>query len=466
MHKIILLIQILLVFTSCVSFRKNINFTNLYEQKPLFLKNRFKYKIINDPQANNSCYIRFKVNAGILAQKDNEQGVAHLIQHLALRDEKSKSFLEKNNLSLQPDEIAATNNEDTIYSLDITCDENSIKEALFFLRHIAFELDFSSEAIKQEIAFINEEEIADTDQNEEISQKIINKLYHGTALANNSLFGSKEARKNFNAAQVNNFYKTWYRADNMELLLVGNFENQKINKNIKEFFKYDNPKTVLNKIDLVKPKYQYPTFVINNPDINNEVEVIFSLQPSVVVSEKFDAVSLKNREIFDLVINMLNQKFSAYAKKQELNYNLEVWGKYYYDNFFEFYFSTRSMTNNLSHTFKNDFKIIKEDFLQQEFLLAKNERKSSLENIINEEYSLNSYFIDLLMQDMHNDRPLWKKDYYGYLIKIIDEITLADCQNMLKNMFNSGNKHLFAIGDILENETSAQVLKETLKDLF
>lgn len=469
MNKFILFIPFLLVFASCFSLKKNIQFATLYQQKPLMLKNKFKYKIINDPQTNESCYLRFRVNAGILSQKPNEQGLAHLIQHLAIKNSKSKEFLIKNKLSTQPDDIATTNNEDTVYSLDISCNEDSIKESLYFLKHIAFDLDFSSASIKEEIMAINEEEISDASQNEEISQKIVNKLYYGTSLANKSLLGSKENRKNFNLEQINNFYKNWYRADNMELLIVGNFDVKNIHKYIKEFFKNVSPKTALNRVELQKVTYKCPVFAINNPDINNEVEIIFTIQPALIVSEKFDVNTLKTREAFDLVMTMLNQKLNNYLKNKQANYSAEIWGKYHYDNFFEFYFSTKSLTNDINNHFKNDFNLIKsaltQGFSKEDFILAKNERKTSLENIINEEYNLNSYFIDLLFQDMQNERPLWKKEYYSYLNKLVDGITLLDCQNLLKTIFQSGNKFLFAVGDIQENEKSLVILKQILDNL-
>jgi len=404
-------------------------------------------------------------------QEPHENGMAHAIQHLAFRDRGVTNFLLKNNLSMQADDNAITNNEDTIYSLDLNdCSDEIIKEAFSVLAHFAFGIKFNDDLIAEEKIILNSEQINDANMPQEISQKMLNKLYSGTNIANNSLLGDFESRNKFNIKNLQEFYYKWYRIDNMQLLVAGDININLVNTLIKDNFNtIKKPEIKLPKIASQKPDYKHPFFVINNPDINNEIELTLSMQPKLIVQESFEQKDLKNKEIFDLVLSMLNQRLMENIKNQNRGFAPEVWGKYYYGEYSEFYFSTTTKTNELKESFMKDFSVIKESlkngFLDTELKNAIEERKKSLQNILNEETVLNPYLVDLLLQDIENNKPMWQKEHQSFLINILDKITLKDCLISLKNTLNNGNRFLFAIGDIKEDQESIDILVDTMNSL-
>ncbi len=469
MFKILLLTLLLFCnLVACVSINKNNDFT---KQKSLRLKNNLLYKVIKNEDSKNSCYLRLKVKAGVLMQDPQENGMAHAIQHLAFRSPEVTNFLLKNNLSLQADDNAITNNEDTIYSLDLNnCSDDTIKEAFSVLTHFAFGIKFNDHLITKEKLILNNEQINDSSMQQEISQKMLNKLYSGTNIANNSLLGDFESRNRFNIKNLQDFYHKWYRIDNMQLLVAGDININLVNTLIKDNFNtIKKPEMKLPEISFHKPDYKHPFFIINNPDINNEIEVILSMQPKLIVQESFEQKYLKDKEIFDLVLSMINQQLIENVKNQNRSFAPEVWGKYYYGEYSEFYFSTNTKTNELKESFIKDFSIIKEalknGFSDIELKNAIGERKKSLQNTIDEETSLNPYFVDLLLQDIENNKPTWQKEHQSFLINILDQITLKDCLISLKNTLKNGNRFLFAIGDIKEDQESVDILVDTMNSL-
>ncbi|MBM5575605.1 pitrilysin family protein [Deefgea sp. CFH1-16] len=85
------------------------------------LNNGLHYFIKPNQQPSNKVEMRLVVNVGSMSEKDDELGVAHLLEHMAFRQTKNfkagqvKAFLDSHGMRWGGDSNAFTSHENTVY---------------------------------------------------------------------------------------------------------------------------------------------------------------------------------------------------------------------------------------------------------------------------------------------------------------------------------------------------------------
>ncbi|MDR1243825.1 MAG: insulinase family protein [Endomicrobium sp.] len=90
-------------------------------------------------------------------------------------------------------------------------------------------------------------------------------LYRGSIYADRLPIGLSEVIKNATVWQLKDFYKTWYRPDNMSIVIVGDFDDKiyvVLEKSLKSIFNMPKADIPLN-----RPKYDLPVPKKGNLDI-------------------------------------------------------------------------------------------------------------------------------------------------------------------------------------------------------
>ena len=121
------------------------------------LPNGMRYAIRRNTTPKGAVSVRLRIDAGSLMERDDEQGIAHLMEHMAFRGSKRVAdgdmvkTLQSLGLSFGADTNAFTGGTQTVYSFDMPKnDDASIDTSLMLMREIASEANITKEAMATE----------------------------------------------------------------------------------------------------------------------------------------------------------------------------------------------------------------------------------------------------------------------------------------------------------------------------
>ena len=121
------------------------------------LTNGMKYYIRKNSKPEQRAELRLAVNAGSNFEEDNQQGIAHLTEHLAFNGTKSFKknelidYLESVGTKFGPHLNAYTSFDETVYMLQIPTDKTEIVDkGIQILEEWAHSLSFDSVEVQKE----------------------------------------------------------------------------------------------------------------------------------------------------------------------------------------------------------------------------------------------------------------------------------------------------------------------------
>jgi zinc protease len=207
------------------------------------LPNGLRYWIRENSEPENRADLRLVVNAGSVLEDDDQQGLAHMVEHMAFNGsehfEKQKliDFMESIGMRFGADLNASTGFDETIYMLRIPTDSPEIMEKSFLiLEDWAHGLTFDGEDIEKERGVIVEEWRLDRGADARMRDIQIPILLRGSRYAERLPVGKKEIIETFEHEALKRFYRTWYRPDLMAVIAVGDFDRARIEELVKKHF--------------------------------------------------------------------------------------------------------------------------------------------------------------------------------------------------------------------------------------
>src|SRR5665213_857781 len=112
------------------------------------LPNGMRYAIKKNTTPTGGVSLRLRIDAGSLMERDDEQGIAHLLEHMAFRgsahvaDGDTVKTLQSLGLTFGADTNAFTYGTQTVFSFDMPKNDTaSVDTAMLLLREIAGELN-------------------------------------------------------------------------------------------------------------------------------------------------------------------------------------------------------------------------------------------------------------------------------------------------------------------------------------
>jgi len=125
------------------------------------LSNGLRYAIRPNQRPQNQVLVRMAIDFGSAAEAEDEQGLAHFIEHMAFNgstnvpEGEMVKILERLGLSFGADTNASTGYTQTQYKLDLPkSDPRLIERALFLMRETAREVSFNPAAVERERGII------------------------------------------------------------------------------------------------------------------------------------------------------------------------------------------------------------------------------------------------------------------------------------------------------------------------
>jgi zinc protease len=207
------------------------------------LANGMRYAIMRNATPAGQTSLRLRVGSGSLEESDAEQGLAHVLEHMAFRGSTNVpngdmiKILQRKGLAFGPDTNAETEWTQTVYMLDLPhTDADTLDTGLMLMRETAGNLLIDSKALATERGVVlSEERLRDTpDYRAEKAQ--LELFLHGQLAARRFPIGQVDVVKNAPASLVRQFYEANYRPDRTTLIAVGDFDPDVVEAKIKALF--------------------------------------------------------------------------------------------------------------------------------------------------------------------------------------------------------------------------------------
>ncbi len=222
------------------------------EQQPLaldarishgVLDNGLSYFVLPHQQPAKRAQLWLVVNAGSVLEDDDQQGLAHFVEHLGFNGtrrfpkQELVDFLEKTGLRFGPDLNAYTTFDETVYMLQVpTNDEALVDRALSVLRDWADGMSFDSDEIEKERGVVLEEWRLGRGANQRLIDKQAPVLFQGSKYQARLPIGKPEIIRSASRETLRRFYRDWYRPDLMAVVAVGDFDRARMTGRIAREF--------------------------------------------------------------------------------------------------------------------------------------------------------------------------------------------------------------------------------------
>ncbi len=247
------------------------------------LKNGLRYAIRPNPKPENQVLIRMVVDFGSAAEAEDEQGLAHFIEHMAFNgstnvpEGEMVRMLERLGLSFGADTNASTGYLQTSYMLDLPRkDAALIERALFLMRETASEVSFNPDAVKRERGVVLSELRDGENFRFKSNRESLRLFYPDSFYAKRFPIGQKSVLENSSADQMKALYGKWYAPDRTKIVVVGPVDPAAIEREIaRKFASWSGSGATLGKLKTCSfdPTRAAQAAIFAHPEIEEQIQV-------------------------------------------------------------------------------------------------------------------------------------------------------------------------------------------------
>ncbi len=200
------------------------------------LPNGLTYYIKKHGKPEKRALLWLAVDAGSMLEDDDQSGLAHFDEHMSFNGTKRFpkqqiiDYLQSIGMRFGADLNAYTNQDETVYQLEVPTEPQFIGKGLDILRDWAGDATYDEKEVKSESGVVLEEWRLGRSANRRLYDKHQKVLMKGTRYAIRDTIGNPETLKKADRSALYRFYKDWYRPDNMAIVLVGDFDPAEVEK--------------------------------------------------------------------------------------------------------------------------------------------------------------------------------------------------------------------------------------------
>ncbi|WP_368517920.1 M16 family metallopeptidase [Rhizobium sp.] len=207
------------------------------------LPNGMRYAVMHNATPADQVAIRFRIGAGSLQERDDQQGLAHFLEHMAFKgsthvpEGEMVRTLQRLGLAFGADTNASTSYGETVYALDLPeANPETISTGLMLMRETASELTLDAGAFDRERGVIlSEEKLRDTPQYRG-GTGLLAQLLPGQRVPQRPPIGKTDIISNAPVDLLRDFYRTYYRPERATLIVVGDIDAAAIETDIRNRF--------------------------------------------------------------------------------------------------------------------------------------------------------------------------------------------------------------------------------------
>jgi zinc protease len=217
------------------------------------------------------------IDAGSLNETDQQRGLAHFMEHMMFNGSENMPpgklipYFESIGMEFGADLNAFTGFDQTAYMLFLPDTETEgVDKALMVLSDYAFRALLLNEEIDKERGVILAEARTGKSANQRMRDELWPELYEGSRFAERLPIGKEEIIADAPRSEFVDFYRTWYRPENITVLLVGDAKANGIIPFVEKWFKQYKPQVPARKPmgPEFKPFTKQRAMVVTDPEMS------------------------------------------------------------------------------------------------------------------------------------------------------------------------------------------------------
>ncbi len=278
---------------------------------------------MKNAEPKNRAQLRLMVKAGSVLENDEQQGLAHFMEHMNFNGTKNfpknelVNFLQKSGVRFGADLNAYTSFDETVYMLPVPTDSMEVfKKGMQILEDWAHNATLDPSEIDKERGVVLEESRTGKGAQARMRDKWFPVVLNNSQYAKRLPIGKDDILKNFKYDVLNQFHKDFYRPDLEGVVVVGDVDAAMVEKMIIEKFSgIKNPEN-----EKARTKYNIDlsgstdVAIITDPEQPNTVIQIMNKQP------KRKDVTLQDRRegtVRSLFNQMLSSRIQELTQKAD-----------------------------------------------------------------------------------------------------------------------------------------------------
>ena len=290
------------------------------------LPNGLKYYIRRNTRPEKRVSLQLAVKAGSVDEENDQQGLAHFLEHMAFNGTKRFkpgeliAALESTGARLGPHVNAYTSFDETVYMFELPTDKPGLVEkGLQALSDFAGGMSLDPVEIDKERGVVVEEWRGGLGAGSRLRDQQIPVLYYESKYAERLPIGKPDILKGFKPERLRAFYTKWYRPDRMAFVAVGDITVAEMEAMVRKEFG-----------GLTKPAAAAPDRTYAVP-LQTDLLVKMATDPEATQS----SVSLINKRprtpegtvgayrrdlVHRLAFQMLNERFDELSRKPDAQF--------------------------------------------------------------------------------------------------------------------------------------------------
>jgi zinc protease len=277
------------------------------------------------PEQRAEFYIAQRV--GSIQENDDQRGLAHFLEHMCFNGTEHfkgndiVKWCETIGVKFGRDLNAYTSIDQTVYNISNvpTTREGIIDSCLLILHDWADGLLLEPEEIDKERGVIHEEWRLRTSAQMRMLERDLPRLYPNSKYGHRMPIGLMEIVDNFKPEVLRAYYEKWYRPDNQAIIVVGDFDVDRVEQKIKELF-----------APIKMPENPAPVVAESVPDnsepiivVDKDKEMQYSIVELFIKSDPIPTEVKENMQYLfldymkDAAIGMLNDRLTELAQKAD-----------------------------------------------------------------------------------------------------------------------------------------------------
>lgn len=282
------------------------------------LANGLTYYIRPNSKPQNKIELRLIVNAGSVLENDQQQGLAHFMEHMNFNGTKHfpknelVDYLQTIGVKFGADLNAYTSFDETVYILPIPTDKkDNVDKGFQVLADWAQGALLTTQDINDERNVVLEESRLGKGADDRMGKKYLPELLANSRYAVRLPIGKDSILKSFDPKQVRDFYHDWYRPNLMAVAVVGDIKVDEAKALIEKYFNgLKNPTA-----EKARTKYEVPAYVKTDAMVitdkeatNTAFNLVYSAKPKRIQSTLGD---YRQDIIKGLIFQMLNHRYQV-----------------------------------------------------------------------------------------------------------------------------------------------------------
>lgn len=287
------------------------------------LPNGLKYYIRHNEKPENKVELRLVVNAGSILEDDDQQGLAHFLEHMCFNGldhfpgNELVHYLQSIGVGFGSDLNAYTGFDQTVYILPVPSDDKEkLDKAFTVISDWASGVLLTDEEIDKERGVILSESRLGKGADDRMMKTWLPLMLNGSKYSNRLPIGKDEIISSFKYETIRRFFKDWYRPSLQAVVVVGDMPVEDAEKLIIEKFSaHKDPANARKRPETfeLKPFSASQAVVVSDPEADmTYVNIVGNPRPQPKTLTEADYLNdVVDNLAYAMIYSRLDEKVSS-----------------------------------------------------------------------------------------------------------------------------------------------------------